>query len=819
MDNKKNNKFLEVPDNSISCGSAVYKKKGDKAILVMATPSILKMLAQEGKQAASLDEICLDDILHPDDVEKARAVVSDAFDKEKSSECILRCINYSSGQYVWLYAGCVPVRQADGIVYAYFSFIDLSRQKEIEEELAKSRQLEQEAVMKLNRFYDDEIIRLGNSYDDCVCIMRYNINKNRMECIKGETLSGSIHAGMSLDECYKKAELFFGDEYEEGTFYNIFDKEALTGIFNSGKRNLTLELPLSVNSHTGTLWVRFKITMKKNPHTNDIIVFVIENDITYEVLTREAFQNVARTEFLSILCVDIVKNRYLCCFTVEPDMYSGNGIYMKDGDYSTTMRRIFFDMPGVSEDKRTQFLENLDSKVIREKLLDSPEYIFYYDRMVDGIDRRYKISIRWLDRKHNLVIIAKKDVTDAVREEQKKEKLLFNALEDARNANEAKTVFLSNMSHDMRTPLNGVIGFTNLAIESSSLEEKNEYLGKIKTSGEFLVQLINATLDLSKIESHKMTLCYEDTEWDGLFKSIINSVQTEAERKKLNLIVDTSKWSYSGKVYVDSLRIRQIFLNLISNAIKFTPEGGKVEFILECLGKKIKGCNCKVIVRDNGAGMSRDFAVRAFEPYSQDETKPVTRTEGTGLGLSIVKSLVEMMGGFIELESREDEGTQFTVYLPVKKSVTRWKEDENDQKSDRKLLAGHNILLCEDHPVNTDLVRLILEKEHINVVCAENGKEGYNIFKSSGLWEFDAILMDIHMPYMDGFETTEAIRKLDRKDAKDIPVIAMTANAYEEDKKKSFAAGMTAHLSKPIDVEQLFKTLGEQIIVQKDVLH
>ena len=807
-----NNRDLSGETINIACGSVVYQRKDDKVILVTATPSALKMVGHEGKEIEELREIDIFDVLHLDDIGKVLHIFTMAFDNEESSECVFRHINFRTGKYVWLYTSCMPVRQADGQVYACCSIVDINRQKELEEELAISRKLEQEAVARLNRLYDEEVMRLSNFYDNYICIIRYNITKNRVECMKGETMSGLIDAGMSLDECYDIAEFLFKDSGIEEGFYNIFDSRELARIFNSGKRTLTLELPFVINKNTGTLWIRFNITMKKNPYTNDIIVFAIEEDITKEVLTRESFNNVVKTEFLSILCVDIVKNRYFCCFTAEPEMYVDNGKYGRNGDYSNRMRKVFYNIPGVSENKRNRFLENLDSKLIKEKLSNASEYIFYYDRTVDGIERRYKVSIRWLDQKHNLVTIAKKDVTDAVYEEQKKEKMLFDALEDARKANKAKTEFLSNMSHDMRTPLNAVIGFTNLAIESNSIKQKDEYLGKIKTSGEFLVQLINATLDLSKIESHKMTLSYEDTEWDEMFESVINSIQAEADRKNIDLIIDTSKWSYRGQVYVDSLRIKQIFLNLLSNAIKFTPKGGKVEFTLECMAKNIKGCNCKFIVQDNGTGMGKKFTDKAFEPYSQEETREITRTAGTGLGLSIVKNLVDMMDGIIELESEENVGTKFTIYLPIRKSDSAAKEDFNSIEYIKKLLAGKNVLLCEDHPVNTELVKLILESSDINVTCAENGKEGFEIFKSSAVWYFDAVLMDICMPYMDGIETTEAIRKLDRDDAHRIPVIAMTANAYDEDKQKSSAAGMTAHLSKPIDVNELFCTLGEQCI-------
>lgn len=809
-------KLFNQVNGNIACGSAVYRKEGDKTILVTASPSVIKLAGYKDSISKKLKEFDVFYTVHPDDIENVQYSLKQAFVEEKNSECIFRYMNYYTHRYVWIYSTCMPVKQADGSIYAFCCFIDVTKQKNIERELLESKKLGQEAVLKLNRLYDEEIMKFSNCYDDCICVMRFNIHKNKIEWMEGRTLSGQIHPGMSVNECYKKAEFFFGGESGKGTFYNIFDSKRLVEMFNAGKRSKTLELPINIDEYTGTLWLRFTINMKKNPYTNDIIVFVIEEDITVEVLKREASKKLVYTEFLSVLCVDVVKNRYFCCFTVEPDMYMGRGKYGRNGDYNATMRRIFYNIPGVSKDKRDKSLENLDPNVIREKLADASEYVFYYDRTVKGIDKRYKISIRWLDKKNNIVVIAKKDVTETVREEQKKEKLLSDALYNAKKANEAKTVFLSNMSHDMRTPLNGVIGFTNLAIESNSLNEKNEYLEKIKTSGEFLVQLINDTLDLGKIESHKMTLNYEDVDWYELFKSVLNSVQTEADRKNITLIADTSKWYYTDKIYVDSLRLKQIFLNLLSNAIKFTPEGGKVQFVLECMDESVRDCNCRIIVCDNGSGMSEEFAKHAFEPYSQDETRAVTRIEGTGLGLSIAKNLVEMMGGFIELESEENIGTQFIVYLPVKKSEQTLKEDDSKKRNNREKLAGKNILLCEDYPVNIELLKLILKHAGINVICAEDGKEGLKAFKSSDLWHFDAILMDICMPHMDGMETTMAIRNLDREDAKKIPIIAMTANAYEEDKKKSFAAGMTAHLCKPIDVEQLLQTLEQQCLQTGD---
>ena len=804
--------MLYESGNDTVCGSAVCQKTTDGVVLVTATPSVVKLACGEGKGLEDLKKENIFNGIHPDDLEMAKQVLNTAFDKGESSECNFRRIDAATGRYVWFYGSCMPLKQADGSVYVFCTFVDISRQKKIEEELAESRRQGNETAMNLSKLYNEEIMRLSTFYDGYTCIIRYNLNKNCVECMKGETLSGLIKVGMSLDECSEKTEYFLRNEKAIDTFFNIFDREKMLSLFNSGKRTLTTQMPFSLDDKTGTLFARFNVTMKENPYTNDIIVFAIEEDVTTEILTGTAFQNIASTEFISILCVDIEKNRYFCCITSEPDMYLNTGRYGRNGEFSTTMRRIFYNIPGVSEDRRDEFLENLDSKVIKEKLSASSEYVFYYSRTVNGADRRYKISIRWLDRTHNLVIIAKKDVTDTVHAEQKKEKMLSDALEDAKRANEAKTVFLSNMSHDMRTPLNGVIGFTNLAIESNSVEEKDEYLEKIKISGEFLVQLLNSTLDLSKIESHKMTLIPDYAEWNGILESVINSVQAEADKKGIKLAADTSKCGYNGMVYVDSLRFKQIFLNLLSNAIKFTQKGGTVQFIAEFLHKTIKGCNCKITVCDNGSGMSKGFAKKAFDPYSQDETRAVTRMEGTGLGLSIVKNLVDMMNGFIELETEENAGTQFTIYLPVQKAGGIPDKTKGVQKSNRKQLAGMTVLLCEDHPVNTDLIKLILENSSINTVCAGNGREGVDIFSSSDTGHFDAVLMDICMPFMDGIEATKAIRELDREDAKKVPVIAMTANVFHEDREKLFEAGMTGFLSKPVDVEMLFKTLEEQCL-------
>ena len=804
-----NSGLFNVLGSDIVCGSAVYQKRGGKIFLITASPSIIELVGHEGRSIEELKNIDAISTVYPEEREDVIRAVNSVFEEEKSVDFVFRRLNFFTGRYIWLYTSCIPLKQADGTVYACCSFMDIDRQKEVLEKIIKNRNMEHEAYLKFNKMYNDEIVRLDNCFDDSMCVIRYNISRGYVESINGETLSGRIKKGMRLDECYNIMEELCGGIDDDKDFFNIFDCGKLMKFFNSGMRNLVIEVPLDINNYTATLWVRFNITMHSNPNTDEIVVFAIESDITTEMLTKIAFQNIASEEYETILCVDIHKNKYFCIYTKDTQFYVNTGKYGRNGDYSKAIRRKLFNMSGLSLEEKEKCIKAFNINTLEEKLSQNSTYTFRFVSNEKGIDRHYEIHCRWIDKEHDLIIVSKKDITNAINEEKTREKQLLNALKLAKEANQAKTMFLSNMSHDMRTPLNGVIGFTNLAIETDSISMKNEYLEKIKMSGEFLVQLVNATLDLSKIESHKMVLNYQNISCEELAKSIINSVQTEVDSKNLSLIIDASKWNYDGDIYVDGLRVKQIFLNLISNSIKFTGEGGRIEFIIEMLKENVAGCNCKVIVRDNGIGMSKEFADKAFEPFAQDDTT-AAGVIGTGLGLSIVHNLVKMMGGMIELESEEGIGTQFTVYLPIR-FVKRKTSTSDKAKKDKSVLKGKKVLLCEDHPINIELAKRLLEKAGMNVVCAVNGKEGVEKFESSYEGEFDVIIMDIRMPVMDGNEAAKHIRDMDRNDASKIPIIAMTANAYDDDRKKAIMSGMTAHLSKPVDVAKLYDILIEEI--------
>ncbi|NLD19394.1 MAG: transporter substrate-binding domain-containing protein [Clostridiales bacterium] len=374
----------------------------------------------------------------------------------------------------------------------------------------------------------------------------------------------------------------------------------------------------------------------------------------------------------------------------------------------------------------------------------------------------------------------------------------------------AKSEFLSNMSHDMRTPMNGIIGISNLTLDEPDLPERiKENLTEINDSGKYLLRLINDTLDMSKIESSKMELNIETVHSGDLIKHIVAYVNQSAIAKGVELKTTfiNAELEY---IRTDPLRLQQIFVNIITNAIKFTPSGGKVEFIIECLKRENGIAYDRITIKDNGIGMSKEFLPKIFEPFEREATGNTTRYTGTGLGMSIVKKMVEMMGGTIQVSSEKNVGTEVTVYIDFERVYDyNPREDARQQSCDA--LKGKRILLCEDHPLNAKIARMLLEKHDMLVEHAENGKIGVSMFENSKNGYYDAILMDIRMPVMDGLEASKNIRSLDRADSKTVPIIAMTANAFEEDIKKSLNAGMNVHLSKPIDPNKLYETIGSLI--------
>lgn len=404
-----------------------------------------------------------------------------------------------------------------------------------------------------------------------------------------------------------------------------------------------------------------------------------------------------------------------------------------------------------------------------------------------------------ISRQHSFKLISEKNAE------------LNAAVQRANEASEAKSDFLSSMSHDMRTPLNGIIGFTNFALAETDEDKRQEDLRKISQSSSILLGLVNDTLELSRIESGKYVL---EPSWflaRDLIDGIIVVIREAADEKKIT-------FSYSIDcqdglaLHADRLKIQELLLNLLSNAIKYTNPGGRIKLEISRSGGDDGSCH--IIVSDNGIGISKEFLPHIFESFAQEGGTSSDARGGAGLGLAIVKRIVDLMGGTISVESEKGVGSTFAVELPVQtrmgipEGVNGNPPSGTTGKDD---IADTTIMLVEDNALNAEIATRLLEGRHATVIRACNGKQAIDVFEQTAPGEIDAILMDIHMPVMDGLTATRALRKLDRTDATDVPVIAMTADAYSEDVKKCLDAGMNGHVSKPIDPARFFETIGENL--------
>ena len=421
------------------------------------------------------------------------------------------------------------------------------------------------------------------------------------------------------------------------------------------------------------------------------------------------------------------------------------------------------------------------------------------------------------------VLVANRDATEEKEREIEQDKNLRNALAAAEHANKAKTVFLNNMSHDIRTPMNAIIGFTALATAHiDNTELVLDYLKKIHTSGQHLLSLINDVLDMSRIESGSVEIEYAAVHLPDILNDLKTIIQGSSYSRQQKLSIDTQDILHED-IITDKLRLTQVLLNISSNAVKFTPAGGRISI---CVSEK--PCNrdgfATVIfrVKDNGNGMSQEFRKHVFDSFSREHTVTENGIGGSGLGMAIAKNIVDMMGGTIQVESEVGKGTEFTVAFECKIAGAAVKqepapepgdliksENQKPQVESKRNYKGKKALLVEDNELNREIATAIIKEIGLDVDIAEDGTDAVNMMSSAEGRKYDLIFMDIQMPKMDGYTATREIRTLDDPKCANIPIIAMTANAFEEDRKKAIKAGMNGHIAKPISADAILENLDQ----------
>ena len=474
--------------------------------------------------------------------------------------------------------------------------------------------------------------------------------------------------------------------------------------------------------------------------------------------------------------------------------------------YSSYIRSI------TAPDQVEEMLRFCDPAFLRQTLKGSGMTSYLYRIIREGKELYAQLRIAKAENCVNFrhIVLGFAIVDDEVRAEKEKQRALQEALTQAKNASRAKTTFLNNMSHDIRTPMNAIIGFTNIALKQDISPEVRGCLDKISESSEHLLTLINDVLDISRIESGKTVFNPVPVDITAIVDVVLDITNGFLSNRDITFNVKraVTKTPY---VLADAVRIREVLVNILGNAVKFTDDGGTINFETECRPVDDRHIVITYRISDTGIGMSEEFQKHIFDEFSQEETGARTQYKGTGLGMAITKRYVELMGGTISVESQKGVGSTFTVELPLELS-----DEESVKKQDmpvhRTDLLGLNVLVAEDNDLNAEIAVVQLEELGMTATRAVDGKQAVEMFADNPADTFDLILMDIMMPVMNGYEATMAIRAMpDRPDGKTIPIIAMTANAFAEDVQASLDAGMNGHLAKPIVIDEVVKTIIRNI--------
>ena len=458
-------------------------------------------------------------------------------------------------------------------------------------------------------------------------------------------------------------------------------------------------------------------------------------------------------------------------------------------------------------------LRDYQKTIVFETILMAGFILLLFAGLFYSISRRSlaEQKAEYEKRNNEIQTQAMKEMEESNKKLKKAKDITTEALQTAENANKAKTDFLSNMSHDIRTPMNAIIGMTSLIRHDAGNKAKViEYADKIDISSQHLLGIINDVLDMSKIEAGKTVFKYTDfsildfiTELNTIFHS-----QIDEKNQTLTIIKENIRHEW---VNGDQVHLMQIFSNLVSNAVKYTQEGGKIQFLVEeCETKSSVYAKYRFLVSDNGMGMSADFKDTIFDAFTRAESSMTNKIQGTGLGMAITKNLVEAMGGTIDVESELGQGSCFEVLIDLRIAEDRFVSSAEQVEKDEpagNVLKGMRFLCAEDNELNAEILMELLKIEDAECTICENGKRVLEAFEQSAPGDYDMILMDVQMPVMNGYEATKAIRRSSHELAKTIPIIAMTANAFSEDIQHSLAAGMNAHVSKPVEMKVLEKTI------------
>ena len=877
-------------------------------------------------------------MVHPDDFQKIQDSIDEQIaDKSNSNQDYVEYrIIRKDGTVRWVddYGHFAQLPGFGDVYYVFISDIT-------------SRHLEQEERRRRVNEYEGMTKQLDDFAHDALAVFRTNMTQGIIEEVRGRDLFSSDVVGGNVVDAFRARCSSFLVPGDEEIYRSKFNEKNLVDRYYNGQGPATFVAYCRRDSGR-ECFVRFSESAMVDPVKGEVISFGTEMEFNSERVTEVLNKKVLAQQYDMVSY--IVDNHYGVVIGDSANIKKGNIFPKKrEGIYAEYISGQVLPVVSGSREEKEALIRSLSLETIAEKLRDNESYTVDLECEIDGKTYNKRFRYYEVDNNSNFYILLKSDLTEDFRRERERAIMLAEALQEAEHANAAKTSFLSNMSHEIRTPMNAIIGLNSLALKDETLSPRSrEYLEKIGGSAKHLLGLINDILDMSRIESGRVTLAKEEFSFGEMLEQINTMVQSQCDDKGLTFECHIK--GHVNEFYIgDDMKLKQVLINILSNAIKFTESPGSVTFYVEQVSEFEGHSTLQFIIKDTGAGMSPEFLPRIFDAFTQEDSTHANKFGSTGLGMAITKNIVDMMNGTIKVSSEKGKGSEFTVTItlnnPEKQSkklgmikpgdmnvliidddpvaceharmvlaesgissdtclggeealriikvrqakqapynliLMDWKMPLQDgievTHSIRKMdggnepiiilttynwddimeeaieagvdgflskpifvsslmdelemivlrrrpssiaekgkagLEGRRILLAEDIAINADIMKEILASKDIIAEHAENGEKAYDMFALSAEGYYDAILMDIQMPIMDGLAATAQIRSLSRNDAKNIPIIAMTANAFDEDVQRSLQVGMNAHLSKPIEPQQLYQTL-EDLIYEYD---
>lgn len=695
----------------------------------------------------------------------------------------MRCCINSHRDYNWCEFNFTIVEREDGVpVRAIGTSRDISVEKRMEQ-----------------LYQEEQKTHLGED-ESLLVASRINLTQGKVEnmefygrTIPMEEVENLVDFKTRISYCFDNAQIDKKDNEK-------FSVENLIQLYRAGIQNLEKVFIAKRKDKNQYICVKMNCKLLERPNTNEIIAFFYHRNYTTDYTNQLTMNTLLKRDYeMSGIVFSNTKNLYIISSNINDVIIPNTNL-----DYDVEIQNIG---KHLNSKVRSQMLEKLSFAYIQKMLEKKPLYTVELD-WIDGDTVRHKqLRYTYANSDMKVILFTRVDVEDLVQKEREKQQQLEDALNSAEKANNAKSEFLSTVSHEIRTPMNVIIGMTQLAKEGASDHETvMEHIDEIEISSRHLLNLVNNVLDMSKIESGEFSLHPQRYSFEEMQKSIMTLIGPLCKQKNITLIQED--FGTHCDIMIDKMRLNQVLFNLLSNAVKYTGTNGEIRFIYHDKIKE-KTLEAEFIIQDNGIGMSKEFQEQMFKPFTQENNAVVASTQGTGLGLSIAKGIIDKMGGTLTVDSEIGKGTSFCVRITSPLAEEDVQEVEERIITPKVNFAGRTILVVEDHDLNQMIISKLLTNKGAKVILSNNGKAGVEAFEESPEGSIDAILMDVRMPVMDGLTATSKIRNLDRSDAKRVPIFAMTANAYDEDRGKSSAAGMNEHLAKPIDTKVLYSTLND----------